>query len=338
MKAFRFLLYPLAVVVSSLAWLRRALYRANFFSKMKLSVPVISVGNLTMGGTGKTPVVDFLIQHLQADGKRVALISRSYKAKKQEPRQITELTDQTAKLFGDEPSLLKLKNPLTQVFVGKSKSKVAKFFEKELSKVDVVLVDDGFQHLALHRDLNLVLFDASEKYHEVFPVGRARENFSALADADLFVLTKIETVPKRLVKKLEKFNKPILHSKMVSSFNFIGGDLPIGRDKKTRLVVFSGIANNKAFHESVRRKFQFEDSIVCEFPDHHHYSDADLRDLYQLESMDENHLTVWVCTEKDWIKISNRWSKDRKIIVGDVKFEILGSKEALDAAIRKVFN
>lgn len=176
----RWLLWPLSVLYGAIMQLRAGLYARGIFKQKTLSRPVISVGNLTVGGTGKTPMVIWLAERFLAEGKRVGILSRGYKG-----------TAETS----DEIELMKTRLQRRAKFgVGADRYAQGKKLE---DSVDVFLLDDGFQHLQLARDANILLIDSSQPLarQTMLPTGRLREPVSAMMRADLLVFTRTETVP-----------------------------------------------------------------------------------------------------------------------------------------------
>src|SRR5262249_39629877 len=157
---------------------RIALYEYNFFKARSLATPVISVGNLTVGGTGKTPCVAFLAKFLREAGQSVAILSRGYKRESKGRVFVSNGSEILCgpRESGDEPFLLAKSCPGAQVVVDQDRYAAGKWLE-ERSSVSVFILDDGYQHLRLARDLNLLLIDASEPLDQakMIPYGRLRE-------------------------------------------------------------------------------------------------------------------------------------------------------------------
>ena len=176
--------------------LRILLYRAGFFKTKRLSCPVISVGNLTVGGTGKTPLVDLIAKTLKKEGERVVVISRGYKRKSGE--KITVVSKGEGPLtsweqVGEEPFWLASQTRGIPVLVGKNRFQVGQFAIKQFNPT-VILLDDGFQHLGLYRDLNLLLLDSTAPFEKdkLLPRGVLREPASQIERASAVVLTRVE--------------------------------------------------------------------------------------------------------------------------------------------------
>jgi tetraacyldisaccharide 4'-kinase len=193
----------LAPFFKGLTHLRVALYQKNRISSIELPIPVISIGNLTMGGTGKTPFTLCLLEKYQQQYK-IGVVVRSYKAKLKEPKRV-ELNHISSETFGDEAVLIQKKMPQVIVYSGPCKFKTAqKLYDEE--RPDFIIVDDGFQHLKLKRNLDIVLLDTSvvKSDYSWPPSGRMREDFSALDRASIIVLTKTEMQNEQTLAYLKK--------------------------------------------------------------------------------------------------------------------------------------
>ncbi|MEW5974332.1 MAG: tetraacyldisaccharide 4'-kinase [Acidobacteriota bacterium] len=178
-----------------IVWIRAGLYSRGILATRHLRCPVISVGNLTMGGAGKTPAVIALGKILQAGGLRVSVLLRGYKGKHRGgPLLVSDGVRITSSAVesGDEAQLLAKRLPGAVVVVSKDRAKGGAWVENQLP-VDVHLLDDGYQHLGLHRDLNVLLIDTSNPITEdsLFPLGRLREPLSGVRRSDLVVLTRV---------------------------------------------------------------------------------------------------------------------------------------------------
>lgn len=182
----RLLLWPFSLIFELITWLRLMFYRVGLLKSYKLPVPVISVGNLTAGGSGKTPFVDFLISEFEIKNLKVGVLTRGYGRKSSQIIKVQ--LDHSADDVGDEPLWLKKKHPQAEIVVGADRVKSSKLFEK----VDVVILDDGFQHFKIKRDLDIVLLDATSQASDLWllPMGFAREKFVFINRADMVFLTK----------------------------------------------------------------------------------------------------------------------------------------------------
>ena len=272
--------------------LRAALYERGFLRSRRLQGNVISVGNLTVGGTGKTPMVLWIAERLAAEGHRPAILTRGYRGLGQ-----NEATDQSG---ADEVALLRQRlNGRAQLGVGKDRYKNGLTLAKD--GAEWFILDDGFQHLALERDADILLLDATDPFGGgMLPSGRLREPRSALARADVVVITRASHAP-ALEAMVRRFtNAPLFTAQMrlqavlrVSSMNEA---LSESERREHKFFAFCGIGNPRAFFDDLRR-WDFSVAGVRSFADHHRYSSAEIRDLERAAAaVGANAL---VCTEKD---------------------------------------
>ena len=262
---FRILLWPFSMLYAAAMWLRASLYTRGWLKRKRLSGCVISVGNLTVGGTGKTPAVIWLAEKFLADGKRVAILSRGY---------------QGSGKTSDEIELMK--NRLQgRVLFGVGKDRYAEGKGLESSGVDIFLLDDGFQHLRLARDLNILLLDSTRPLQEewILPAGRLREPRSALARADIVLFTRTEQ-SKNAVSTLESFPKMPGYSCTTKLLGFRqhGVQAALRPSCVDPVFAFAGIGNPDAFFADLER---WNVRVVGRrsFRDHHCYATGELHEL-----------------------------------------------------------
>jgi len=290
--------------------IRNALYCSGWLRARRAGVPVISVGNLTAGGTGKTPLVVWLAGLLQDKDLRVAILTRGYKATR-----VAHARHQaamgTAHPTDDEPAELASMCPEVPVII--NPDRVAGAAEAVGSHAaQVLLLDDGFQHRRLARDLDIVTIDATLPfgYGKLLPAGLLREPVSGLRRAHAVVLTRSDQVGEeellRIEKHLRQVNKELLICRAVHApvavrmpgENHL--DLPQLRGKK--VFGFCGIGNPTAFFETLER-------LGCtlvgsrSFNDHHRYSDECLSQIH--EQATERQADLLLTTQKDWTKIAH---------------------------------
>ncbi len=297
----------LATIYLCLIQFRLWLYQKNILKSYRPDAFVISVGNLTVGGTGKTPIVNHLTQYLLQEGKKVVILTRGYGSKNpklmKRSKGAVEFPPQE---FGDEPYFLAMQNPDAVVYSCKNRKKSAKF-SCQNDDVDVFILDDGYQHLALQRDLNLLLVDSQKKFgnKQVLPLGELREPIEQCSRADTVILTKasLGNVDKtigclpyeiRKAKPLFIFDyQPtyLLHQQV---------KIPLHELKGQRIVASCGIAHAKQF-EAVLVKFGMNVLYFWEFQDHVVYDSSMLHLIHQKK--EELDAKFWVTTEKDAVKL-----------------------------------
>lgn len=284
------------------------LYQAGLADVIDLPVPVLSVGNLSVGGTGKTPVTDFLLRESERHGLKTLVVSRNYKAESRGIHRVDMIRKNGAQFFGDEPYWLAKKHPQFPVYVGPMKAWTAVQAVKE-NEVDLVIVDDGFQHRGLHRDFDCVLLDATaeESSERLLPAGRFREDFSALKRAELIIITKANWAnPERI----ERLKAKIPQGPEVVEMDF---HLKLSQTlaNQSAVLAFCGIARPDIFKKSLEGLFIVEKLIT--FADHHKYSKKDVADL--LKVADQMNCEKILTTEKDFVKIQGLTSSQRFVPV-----------------------
>ena len=288
-------------------------YERGWFDTQRLPRPVISVGNLTVGGTGKTPVVMHLVERLTAQGKRVAVLSRGYRRRSQ-TRQLLVSDGQRVLVgpgeAGDEPYLIARRCPHAVVAVGADRYALGQWVLSRVP-VDCFLLDDGFQHVQLHRDVNLLLVDATDLagIQAALPIGRLREPLSAAARATAILITRarkeqdVDAVWRRLLQACGSLPSPILVGFPAQELRRVGMDerRPLGAFRGRVAVIFSGIGNAESFH-AVVMGLGVTVADRLEFPDHVHYTDGMVETIRaKAESCSADLL---VTTEKDADKVA----------------------------------
>ncbi len=277
-----------------------------------MEVPVISVGNLTVGGTGKTPIVLYLARLLEQNDFKPAVISRGYGGKSRNRVNVvsdgkTILMD--ARRGGDEPLLLAESLPGIPVVTGSHRFYPCSFAVNNLG-CDALILDDGFQHLSISRDVDLVLFNAASPLgnNQVLPGGHMREPFSALARADAFMITGMRVEYQGKTKQFcshlrENFPKiPIFTSQYSAlSCRKIGSSRPISfSDLPKNVYGFCGIANPGRFHTTLK-DCGFQITGLTEFKDHQTYDQKLTNKISRLA--EASGARVLITTEKDMVKI-----------------------------------
>lgn len=284
--------------------------RMALLRKQRLSVPVISVGNLIVGGTGKTPLIQWLARYLTLHGRRTAILSRGYGRKNRNTARVPLQGDTRSQVsdFGDEPVLMSRSLPQVPVWVGQKRGSAGQEALKSCGS-EVLLLDDGFQHLSLHRDLDLVLLDAFRPFGNglLLPWGPLREPVSHLDRADAILLTRAEDERKvREVRALiaELFpQKPVFscrHRLRGFRWGLTGPCFSPEVLQEQRMVAFAGIAQPESFFRSLRES-GFRLSHCFAFPDHHFYTRNEMTQL--LKKVRKSRARFLITTEKDWVRL-----------------------------------
>lgn len=290
---------------------REAWYRSGVMESAELEVPVISVGNLTMGGTGKTPLVIHIARQLQKAGLKPAIISRGYKGKARQPVNVVSdggniLLD--ADQAGDEPRLMAEALPGVVVITGVQRAAAAAFAVEKFG-VEAIVLDDGFQHMALARDLDLVLFKAPDFLGNgrVFPGGDLREPLAALSRAGAFIITGGGKETEKSTAEFRSYLEENFPGKKVfeAGYKFQGltdkdGEPFAGDISAKKFYCFSGIAQPGGFLRTVNEAGISPYGFKV-FKDHHLYNADDLADL--AGEAGKYNCDAMLTTEKDMVKI-----------------------------------
>lgn len=265
---------------------RIAIFFMHLFSQ-RLGCKVISVGNITLGGTGKTLLVEYLARYLKNQGRQVTVLSRGYK---RNTKHQIEDSPSGYPLMGDEPYMLTRKLSGVAVIVDSNRIRSARKAIEEYA-ADTVILDDGLQQWRVKKDLEIVTIDATNPFGnlQLLPRGILRQPLSTLANADIFVLTKANLNPDiaDLTSYLEKLNPRALICAaryQVADFYRLGQDKEIyqgiGELKEQPQALLSGIADPDSFENLIRNLGIEVKNIFC-FPDHHPYTPSDLERIIQ---------------------------------------------------------
>ncbi len=344
------LLYGLSVGYRGMVRLRSRLYVAGLLPRKKLPCPVISVGNLTTGGTGKTPMTQYLARRFAQFGAKAAIVSRGYGGSAQKSGGV--VSDGT-NLFlgpedaGDEPYMMAASLPGVPVIVGGDRF-AGGMSAVELFRPDVILLDDGFQHLRLHRDLDLLLMDGRYPLGNghILPRGPLREPASASARADAIIftrsegeigdLTRIETFIGN-IPRFQSMHRPAIRMR-ISASNALESEVvqkPSPKDfplSGRRIYAFSGIADNHGFRGSLEK----EGGNICgfqNFPDHYAYGLSDIREI--MDRGKSSGAEIFATTEKDYVRIRGKYRWRPELLVMGVDIDFGADAETFDAFIRR---
>jgi tetraacyldisaccharide 4'-kinase len=303
--------YPFIYVPAKLYELvvraRAALYESGLFETRRLKAPVISVGNLTVGGAGKTPCVAFLARFLRDEGYEVAILSRGYKRESQGRVEVSDGREILSgpNEAGDEPFLLAKSCPGARVVVDRDRYAAGKWLE-ERGRISVFILDDGYQHLRLARDLNLLLVDASEPLDQakMIPFGRLREPITAIGRADAVIVTRSDQPFDRraLENAIRKFARPgtpvfYAHHKMTELISLDGAEVASTADfARKSVAAVSGVARPDRFVADLER-LGMEIALRRDFDDHHRYTREELSEV--VERAREVRAEAIITTEKD---------------------------------------
>ncbi len=302
----RLLLLPLEILsclYGVIIYVKNFFYDIRILRGRKLSSFVISVGNLTVGGSGKTPVVIAITEYLQNRGYSVGIVARSYRARVSENFCLYEDKPlYSASLYGDEPVLLKKKLKKTPVFAGKNKTELALQLKIAFNP-EFVVIDDAFSHRKIARDIDILMIDREMGFGNgyLLPRGPLREPVSSIKRADVLLLKTIEGKNSNMMNNDIIKSRPCYNAiiKMDSIKDILNESVKIDlRDK--RFIAFCGIGNAKSFKEILSVN-KLEPLDFIEFSDHFAY---DIDTVIQIDRRAErNQCDFALCTEKDAVKL-----------------------------------
>ena len=304
LKSIAAALYGAAVAV------RNWLYDLKILKSTQFDLPVICVGNVAVGGTGKTPTVEFLVDKL-GDQYTIAVLSRGYRRRTKGYREV-QVGDSFLNV-GDEPKQIKRKFPDTVVVVCENRVEAIRRIQQEHPEVNLVIMDDGFQHRSLTPKVSIVLSDYSTPpfQNKMLPAGTLRDNPSQLYRANILIVTKTPTTMTPIERNIaQKELRPYPYQSIFFTDTKQGHLKPIFSDvaptvvpRGSKVVALAGIANPSRFFESLESRFEVVEKIA--YGDHHTYRVKEIRQLQRLiESYGEK--AVVITTEKDGVKLTSR--------------------------------
>ncbi len=330
-KIVKVVLNILAVIYYCLIKIRALAYKLRLKKSKCLSKPVISIGNITVGGTGKTPLVKFLASELKQQNLNPVILTGGYKAEEKSDLTVVANEDETltnAKQAGDEAYLLArlLKN--IAVIAGQQRSLTGEYACREFEP-DFVILDDAFQHWQLNRDYDIVVIDGTNPFSNgsLLPAGLLREPISSLKRADAFVITKVNQISgKKLAEIKDEIRNYNFDALMITTKHQPGYLRELTSDKQEkinlknkRVVAVSGIGNPKSFTETLT---SLEAEVVkhFKFPDHYQYNTEDIMEIYTTATTED--VDMIVTTEKDAVSIET--ADFSEIVKGELPFKVLG--------------
>jgi tetraacyldisaccharide 4'-kinase len=325
--AARVALAAAAVPYGLAAAARNAAYDRGLLAVARVPMPVISVGNLTLGGTGKTPLVAWVARRLAADGRRPAIVSRGYAARP------GERSDEAAELGLVVPEALHVAN----------RDRAAGCRTALAAGCDAAVLDDGFQHRRLHRDLDLVAVDATDPFGcgRLFPRGLLRESLAGLARADAVILTRASAVDaeqRRAIRaavtaaggrRLEEAWMETEHRPIAVRLAG-GGTRPLDALRGLPVLAFAGIGNPAAFRATLARLAAEVVEFVA-FPDHHAYTSADFARL--VSRARHGGAALLVTTLKDLVKVPPGCADELPVGAVEIAIEPLCGADEITALI-----
>ena len=297
---FKLLSYIYRMVIAIRHWL----FDINVLKSQKFNIPIICVGNITVGGTGKTPTAEMIIDTMKPTYK-VALLSRGYGRRTKGYREVT--LDSSYRDVGDEPLQIKLKFPDVLVVVCEKRVEAIRRIEAEHPEINLIVMDDGFQHRHVDPRINVVVLDYTRPVFEddFLPVGNLRDNLNSLYRAHYFIVTKcpedMQPLDQRMWRKdlqLVAYQK-IYFTRVVPTAAVPLFQTPNHLREGNEVIVMSGIGNPKPFIKSVRKHYNVVANLV--YPDHHVYTVEDIEKI--VSHIKQHPNAMLLTTEKDAVKL-----------------------------------
>ncbi len=340
---FKPLLYPFSLLYGIIIWLRNRLYDSGFISSVQFSTPVISVGNLSTGGTGKTPHIEYLVRLLHYE-YQVATMSRGYK---RSTRGFLLASDQTdAVALGDEPLQFFKKFPDTVVCVCEDRMTGIPRLLGERPDVDLILLDDAYQHRSVQPGLNILITDYSRPFYRDFilPFGSLREGRKAYKRADIIIISKCppdlgDTEQQQMIKAI----RPLPGQKIFFTGIRYGQPYPLGpagipvMNSGAHVILVCGIARPEPLLKQLQQ--QVAAVHLLRYPDHHYFTDADLDEILQTYRNWDVANKIIVTTEKDAMRLlafQEVFSREAlPVVVIPIEVFFLNSGPEFDHSVRE---
>jgi tetraacyldisaccharide 4'-kinase len=333
-KLKRAVLWPPAKLYELAVRLRVAAYETDYLKQKRLDATVISVGNLTLGGAGKTPVAHYIARYLKSEEHSVAILTRGYARQSSGMRVLNDPTSDSGPIpaptyreFGDEPLMLARSLPDIPIIVNKDRYVAGRWAESKLGS-EVLVLDDAYQHLAVARDLNILLIDATDPFgeFEMPPFGRLREPLYGIRRADAIIITRADRAfdqgqTQAIIKYFCGDKVPVmyLYSTITRLRHLATGEVYDAKNfAGWNVAVACGIANPGAFSEDV---LQAGINIVSEsfFADHHSFTQEDIDRISRAAG--EAGADAIVTTEKDAVRLEGLSHGDIPIYAAQLEIE-----------------
>jgi len=299
---WRKILYPFSLIYGSVAALRNIAFDRNILFSKSYDVPVIAIGNLSTGGTGKTPMTEYLIELLQKEKLKVAVVSRGYGRKTKGLLEVK--TTHASREVGDEPLQMALRYPDIKMVVAEKRQVGIDYLLEKYKDLDAILLDDAFQHRYVKAGLYIMLSSFQKPYYNdlVLPAGNLREFRFGKKRANLVVITKCP--PELKIKQAETIKRKVKNTDTYfSSFKY---SQPLsasetGRTIGNKIIVISGIAQPKPMLHHLKSIYQIEKHF--KYSDHYNFTEKDLNE-WKTCLNDKSEVDI-VTTEKDWSRLKN---------------------------------
>ena len=302
----RLVLYPFSILYAIVTNLRNLLFDIGIFPSKTFDIPIICIGNLSVGGTGKTPLSFYIISVLE--GKNIAVLSRGYGRNTTAYQEVSSKSK--AEKVGDEPLLLKQKHPSCLVVVDENRKRGIEKILKSHPEIDVILLDDGFQHRSVKAGLNILITDYNLPYYKdvLLPMGTLRESKKGSERADIIVVSKSPneinpTEKKGIIQQLGVFITQKCYFSQIQYKNWkcITTNEGFLVEEKYSITLVTGIAIPTPLLENLTEN---EHSVShLEYADHHNYTLKDIEDILTKYNQDNSAKKLILTTEKDAVKL-----------------------------------
>lgn len=307
----KFLLYPVSLIYGFVMAIRNKLYDFKILKSKEFAIPVISIGNITVGGTGKTPHTEYLIKLLKQD-YRVSALSRGYKRKSQGFRLVD--TESTVGEVGDEPLQMKRKYPGVTVAVCENRVVGVEELMHHTPSPDVVILDDAFQHRRITPGLNILLIDYNKQIKDdyILPLGRLRESKHQARRANIIIITKcpneITPITRRIMAKdvhlypyQDLYFTTMVYGQLCPVFPQARPMDLFNDPRHMAILAVAGVAAPEYVFRHILQMTKEVDTMV--FPDHHNFSDQNIVKIMQRYEQLKNPQKIIVTTEKDTVRM-----------------------------------
>ena len=321
MKTFNFIISKIYAFV---ILLRNQSYNLNILKKYKSNKPIISVGNLTVGGSSKTPMVEHIVNMLKKNNYKPCIVSRGYKRKNKTLKLVIinknkyDIDD-----IGDEAFMMSKKLNDVPIIIADNKTVAIDYATKNLD-IDVIILDDGFQSIYINRDLDILMVNSllQEEDYNLFPLGLGREPIRASERSDVIITTKNNLSENFNISLFQKYCNRIIESSAV--FSLLDNSLKIESDtiKNMKLLPVCGIADPNSFIKGINNlDINIINPIILK--DHHHYSDMDIINFQKI--IKNKNCDGIVTTYKDYYKIK-KVNQNLKIFILKMDMKINDKK------------
>jgi len=334
----RYLLFPFSITYSCITAFRNLLFDYGIFKSKTYNIPIICIGNLSVGGTGKTPHTQYIINLLKSK-YQVAILSRGYGRKGSTLQYVKETSK--VSLVGDEPLQLKQNNPNCLVVVEKIRNKGVQQILKDYPETKVILLDDGYQHRWIKSGINILITPYSSPYYKDYhmPVGNLRESKKGAERADAIIFSKTPensnpTQRKGMIEQLHLFAHQQAYFSRInySTWKCIKTNKEFNPNEKESITLVSGIVNCDPLVQYLQEKGHTVNHV--KFADHHNYNSNDIDNILKQYNKDSSTKKLILTTEKDATKLRAFEGKFNKVSAYYIPIEIdFEQKERFDKQI-----